>query len=215
MKSTDLTYYSVISTKHSKIGLILLAAGASSRMEKIPKQLLEFRGKTLLRYAAETALASQCHPVCVVLGDNAKKLRTEIADLPIEITFNLNWEMGLSSSLQAGLRKVLEIESKITAVCVMLADQPLITAGIINNLINIFECGENPLVVCQYAETTGVPVILARSLFNEIHDLKGDAGAKKIIQKHFAFAAKLFVPEAALDVDSWDDYERIQAFDQK
>jgi molybdenum cofactor cytidylyltransferase len=205
----------VISTKHSKIGLILLAAGASSRMEKIPKQLLEFRGKTLLRYAAETALASQCHPVCVVLGANAKKLRAEIADLPIEITFNLNWEMGLSSSLQAGLRKVLEIESKITAVCVMLADQPLITAGIINNLINIFECGENPLVVCHYAETTGVPVILARSLFIEIHDLKGDAGAKKIIQKHFAFAAKLFVPEAALDVDSWDDYERIQAFDQK
>jgi len=201
--------------QRSKIGLILLAAGASSRLENFLKQLLEFRGKTLLRHTAETACSSKCQPICVVLGANAEKLRTEIADLPLEITFNQNWKTGLSSSLQEGLRTLLEIEPKIAAVCVMLADQPLVTSSIINNLTDVFERGENPLIICQYAEATGVPVILARSLFDEIHELKGDAGAKKIIQKHFAFAAKLFVPEAALDVDTWEDYERLKSFEEK
>ena len=209
------TLHSPISTNHSKIGLILLAAGASHRMEKIQKQLLEFRGKTLLRHAAETALASRCQPVCIVLGANAEKLRTEIVDLPIEITFNQNWQTGLSSSLQAGLQKLLEIEPEIAAVCVMLADQPLVTSTIINKLTEVFERGKNPLVICQYAETAGVPVILAPILFDEIRELMGDAGAKKIIRKHFALAAKLFVPEAALDVDTWEDYERLKSFEEK
>jgi molybdenum cofactor cytidylyltransferase len=206
--------FSAFSVQRSKIGLIVLAAGASSRMKSTPKQLLEFRGKTLLRHASETALASLCHPVCVVLGANAEKLRTEIIDLPIKITVNQNWERGLSASLQAGLQGLLKVSPEIGAVCVMLADQPLITSGIINNLKVVFERGENPLVVCEYTETTGVPVILARSLFGEIWKLKDDTGAKKIIQKHSALAAKLFVPEAALDVDSWDDYEKLKAIEK-
>lgn len=209
------TFHSPLSTLHSKIGLILLAAGASSRMEKFPKQLLEFRGKTLLRHAAETAIASKCRPVCVVLGANAEKLQTEIVDLLVEITVNQNWENGLSSSLQAGLQKVLELEPEINAVCIMLADQPLITSTIIDRLKDIFERDKNPLVVCQYAETTGVPVILARVLFDEIRRLEGEAGAKKIIQKHITSVAKLPVPEAALDIDFWEDYARLKAFEQK
>lgn len=205
---------SSLSLHCSKIGLILLAAGASSRMEKIPKQLLKFRGKTFLRHALETALASGCRPVCVVLGANAEKLQTEIADLPIETAVNQSWATGLSSSLQAGLKKLLEIAPEINAVCIMLADQPLITSTIINNLIEIFERGENSLAVCEYAETTGVPVVLGRELFEEINELTGDAGAKKITQKHFASAGKLFVPEAALDVDSLEDYKRLKVFEK-
>lgn len=215
INSVDLTFCSSLSTSYPKIGLIVLAAGASSRMEKFPKQLLEFRGKTLLRHAAETALASRCRPVCVVLGANSEKLQTEIADLPIAFTVNQNWENGLSSSLQAGLQKLLKTDPETTAVCVMLADQPLVTSTIINCLIDVFERDKNPLVVCQYAETTGVPVILARVLFDEIRQLTGDVGAKKIIQKHVASAAKLSVPEAALDVDSWMDYARLKAIEQK
>lgn len=213
INSTDSIYHSPLSTLRSKIGLILLAAGASNRLENFPKQLLEYRGKTLLRHAAETALACRCRLVCLVLGANAVKLQAEIADLPLEITVNQNWENGLSSSLQAGLQKLLEFEPEISAVCVMLVDQPLVTSAIINNLIDVFERGENVLVVCQYAETIGVPVILARVLFDEVRQLTGDSGAKKIIQKHIASAAKISVPEAALDIDLWDDYAQLKTIE--
>lgn len=195
----------------SKIGLILLAAGASRRMKNRPKQLLKFRGKTLLRHAAQTALSSRCRPICVVLGANAEKLQVEIADLPVAIVINKSWTNGIASSLQAGLEKLLEIAPDISAVCVMLADQPLINAPTINRLFEMFERGENLIAACEYAETIGVPAILARSLFDEVMSLEGDAGAKKIIRKHIESVGKLLVPEAALDIDSQPDYERLAA----
>lgn len=199
----------------SKIASILLAAGASRRMKNRPKQLLEFRGETLLRHAAQTALASPCRPICVVLGANAGKLQAEIVDLPVEIVVNKNWANGIASSLKAGLEKLLEIAPDISAVCVMLADQPLITAPTINRLVEMFERGENPIAACGYAETIGVPAILARSLFDEVMNLEGDAGAKKIICKYIESAGQLSVPEAALDIDSPQDYERLKALEKK
>ncbi len=198
----------------SKIASILLAAGASRRMANCPKQLLEFRGETLLRRAVKTALASRCRPVCVVLGANFEKMQAEIADLPVEIAVNKNWASGIASSLKTGLWKLLETDSQITAACVTLADQPLIDFRIINRLIESFERGENPVVACKYAETVGVPAIFARSLFDELMSLSGDEGAKKIIGRYILETAKIAVPEAALDVDSQQDYERLKVIEE-
>lgn len=209
IKSNSETHHSSFIPHPSKIASILLAAGASSRMKNCPKQLLEFCGETLLRRAAKTALASLCQPVCVVLGANAESLQAEIADLKVEITINKNWASGVASSLQAGLKTALEIDPEISAVCVMLADQPLIDWQIINRLAEMFERGEDAVVACSYAETIGVPAILARSLFEEIKDLKGDAGAKKIISKYISKSGKLSVPKAAIDIDSQQDYEHL------
>lgn len=215
MNQADFTLQSRLTTQQSNIGLILLAAGASLRMKKRPKQLLEFRGKTLLRRAAETALDTCCYPVCVVLGANAEKLRTQVADLPIVIADNKNWTDGMASSLQIGMEKLLEIAPGISAVCIMLADQPLINSETIKRLIETFEFGENPVMACGYAETIGVPAILARSLFDEVMNLEGDSGAKTIIQKYTDAAGILSVPEAAIDIDSQQDYELLTSMGKK
>lgn len=196
----------------SKIASILLAAGASRRMKNRPKQLLEFGGETLLRRAAKTALASVCQPVCVVLGANAEILQAQVADLKVEIAVNKDWASGVASSLQIGLKAVLEIAPEISAVCVMLADQPLIDWQMINRLAEMFERGENAVAACRYGETIGVPAILAQSLFKDIMSLKGDVGAKKIISKYIIDSATLIVPEAAIDIDSPQDYESLTAF---
>jgi molybdenum cofactor cytidylyltransferase len=192
----------------SSPALVLLAAGASNRLGNFPKQLLEFRGKTLIRRAAENALASKCQNVCVVLGAQAEKIKREIEDLPIEIVVNENWKQGMSSSLKCGLGKLLEIEPKLSAVAVMLADQPLVDSTIINRLIEVFLETQKP-VVAEYAETVGVPAIFSRALFDEILNLSADAGAKRIIKKYAASIKKIPVPEAAFDVDTQNDYENL------
>jgi molybdenum cofactor cytidylyltransferase len=193
----------------SKIGLILLAAGASRRLENFPKQLLEFRGKTLLRRAAENALASKCGKTCVVLGANAEKLKREIDDLPIEIVVNENWANGMSSSLKCGLGKLLEVEPNLPAVVVTLCDQPLIDSAIIDRLTEAFSASRNQIIAAEYAETVGVPAIFARSIFDELMNLADDGGAKQIIKKHAASVGKIPVPEAAFDVDTRNDYENL------
>ncbi len=68
----------------STIGLLLLAAGASRRMKGEPKQLLIYEGESLLRRAANTALASQCRPVIIVTGAHRERVEREVADLPLE-----------------------------------------------------------------------------------------------------------------------------------
>ncbi|HEX9963323.1 MAG TPA: nucleotidyltransferase family protein, partial [Pyrinomonadaceae bacterium] len=152
----------------SSLGLILLAAGASRRLENFPKQLLEFRGKTLLRRAAENALASKCAKVCVVLGANAERLKREIDDLPVEIVVNENWADGMSASLKCGLGKLLEAEPNLSAAVVTLCDQPLIDSAIINRLAEVFSSTRNQIIAAEYAETIGVPAIFARSTFDEL-----------------------------------------------
>jgi molybdenum cofactor cytidylyltransferase len=191
----------------SSIGLILLAAGASTRLGNFPKQLLEFRGKNLIRRAAENALASQCAKVCAVLGANAERIKSEIDDLPIEIVINENWQAGMSSSLKCGLKKLLEIEPSLSAVAVQLTDQPLIDAAIINCLIEVFLDTRKSIVASQYAETVGVPAIFARPLFADLMNLAEDAGAKRIIKKYSASVEIISIPEAAFDVDTPKDYE--------
>lgn len=190
-----------------KIGLVLLAAGASQRLGGYPKQLLHFKGKTLLRRAAENATSSVCCSICVVLGANAAMLSAEIAELPVEIAVNENWKNGMGSSLQVGLKKLLEVEPEISAVTLTLCDQPFVTSSIINQLVGTIVQSKKPIVACEYGETIGVPAIFARSLFKELLNLSAETGAKKIVTNHITSVAKISFPEAAFDIDTWQDYE--------
>jgi molybdenum cofactor cytidylyltransferase len=196
-----------ISDSKPSIGLVLLAAGEGKRFGDFPKQLLEFRGKTLLRNAVENALSSSVDLVCVVLGATVERLETEIEDLSIEIVFNENWADGMISSLQKGLRKLLEIEPKLAAVCVTLCDQPLVDSSVINRLIENFQLEKNLIVASEYAETIGVPAVFSCAVFEELLNLESSEAAKKIILKHLQSVKKIAVPEGGFDIDLQTDYE--------
>ena len=194
-----------------KIGLVILAAGESKRLDYFPKQLLKFNEKTLLRNATENALSSNADLICVVLGANFEKLKSEIEDLPLEIVVNENWSEGMASSLQKGLRKLLEIEPELHAVCITLCDQPLINSQIINQLIQEFQTDDSPIIASEYAETIGVPAIFGSSFFDELLNLKSSEGAKKVIMKYLNLVKKVSVPEAAFDIDTKEDFESFLA----
>lgn len=190
-----------------KIGVIILAAGSSTRMDGKPKQMLEFEGRTLLRRAAETALEAGFSAV-VVLGANADRMRKEIDDLPLEIAFNENWENGLASSVKTGLR-ILEKKNP-DAVIVTLCDQPLVAKEVLHRLRNAFCATNKPIAASRYDRTAGVPALFAREIFNELKSLQNDEGAKKIIKKDERRIVLVDVPEAAFDVDTRQDFERLK-----
>lgn len=77
----------------STVGLVILAAGASTRMGT-PKQLLPYQGQTLLHHIAEVAIASVCRPIVVVLGAQAERIEPEVSHLTLHVVKNLtnNWE---------------------------------------------------------------------------------------------------------------------------
>src|SRR5947209_8753927 len=101
------------------IGLILLAAGGSTRMGRA-KQLLVYRGKTLLRRAADAAVGSGCTPIVVVVGADAAEATRELAGLDLTVEVNPAWERGMGTSLRAGLARLLRERPDATAVVVTL-----------------------------------------------------------------------------------------------
>ena len=78
------------------IGIIVLAAGSSSRMGS-SKQLLEIEGKPLLCKCVNQALAANPSQVVVVLGANEKPHRDLLEKLPVQLflTFIGKQEWGV------------------------------------------------------------------------------------------------------------------------
>ena len=189
------------------IAALVLAAGGSSRMGG-PKQLMELDGKTLLRRAVETAIASQAGGVVVVLGKEWERMAGETKGLAGTVVVNPEWQVGMSSSLQAGLAA---LPDDAEAVLITLCDQPLVTAEHLRQLLTLFLESGKPVAASRYAGALGVPAVVARSLFPELMQLTGDVGARRVIQAHADEAAVMDLPEAAIDLDTPIDLNSFSA----
>lgn len=191
-----------------RTGAIVLAAGASSRLGE-PKQLLKFKGITLLRKIAETAIGENLQTI-IVLGEKHEILKKEIEDLPLETVFNAQWQQGMSSSVKAGLLKLLEIEPQTQAVILLVCDQPLIEAATIRCLIEKQLETQKNIVASRYDETLGVPALFTRAVFDELLNLEGDKGARLLIQKYRdTDVSEIAAPEASFDIDTPEDYKKL------
>ena len=194
----------------ASIGVIILAAGASSRLGQ-PKQLLIFEGETLLSRAVRVALETRCRPVIVVLGAHAETLQAKLAATRAHVVCNQAWKEGMSSSIRCGLQ-ALEASGRqaIEAAILMLCDQPFITSDVIERLAESYLEHRSLLVASEYetdgVKTKGVPALFSRPLFAELMKISGAAGAKRVIAQHEKEATIIAVPEAAFDVDTADDY---------
>ncbi|MGA2556068.1 MAG: nucleotidyltransferase family protein [Verrucomicrobiota bacterium] len=196
---------STSSSRPSPAGaVIILAAGASTRLGR-PKQLLPFRGRSLLRHAAETALASSCRPVVVVLGAFADRLGRELSGLPVTIAMNPQWQEGISSSIRAGLKALPPERTGPDAVLIMLCDQPLVPAQFLDRLLAVHQSSGSGIVAAEYGGQPGVPALFSRDYFAELAALCGSGGAKPIIVKHAKLSRRIPLPEAALDIDCQED----------
>ena len=185
------------------VALLLLAAGASTRMGR-PKQLLPYHGRTLLRHAAETAVAAGCAPIVLVTGALHDELLAEIVGLPILAVHNPDWETGMASSIRAGLAAVAAAAPR--AVLVMLTDQPLVTPELLRQLIVQQQATQAPIVAAAYGETLGVPAIFDKSLLPELLKLQGAQGAGRLIARLGAAVRQVAFPAGLLDVDTPAQY---------
>ena len=185
------------------VALLLLAAGASTRMGR-PKQLLPYHRRTLLRHAAETAVAAGCAPIVLVTGALHDELLAEIVGLPILAERNPDWETGMASSIRAGLAAVAAAAPR--AVLVMLTDQPLVTPELLRQLIVQQHATQAPVVAAAYGETLGVPAIFDKSLLPELLKLQGAQGAGRLIARLGAAVGQVAFPAGLLDVDTPAQY---------
>lgn len=191
-------------------GLIILAAGSSSRLGT-PKQNLVFQGTTLLQRTIKTALASDCEHVIVVLGANPEKIEPTIANQPIQIIHNYDWQEGMASSIRIGVTATQQSIPQITSVILMLCDQPFADLSIINQLIKAST--QSDLVASAYNGTMGPPALFGKAHVEELLLLQGNEGAKKLLLKYAADVVTVPFPLGVIDIDTLGDYERLEEDD--
>ena len=186
--------------------LILLAAGGSTRMGR-PKQLLPWNGRTLLRHAAETALATPCRPVLVVLGCQSEACQIELHGLDILFVTNPNWIRGLGGSLSLGVTELETRAPEAAGAAVMLVDQPAVTPALIGRLLAAWAAG-HPIAAMRYPEGGGVPAVFDRACFPELRALDGDRGARALIAREPARVLLIQPDEPLVDLDTPELYRQ-------
>jgi molybdenum cofactor cytidylyltransferase len=146
----------------------------------------------------------------VVLGADAPAMRAELDGLAVRVVVNRRWRDGLASSLRSGLRAAISASGPggPAAVLFVTCDQPYVTPSLLRSLVRRFRRGA-PIVACAYAGTLGVPALFGRTFFGELASLEGDAGARRVIERHRDVVRVVAFERGAADVDTQDDWESL------
>lgn len=188
------------------IGGIILAGGEGKRFGS-PKQLLLWRGKPFVRCVAETAISAGIAPLILVTGAYADQVAAAVSGLPLEVVRNKDWQLGQSTSLRKGLSALPE---QVQAVVVFLVDMPQVTQPLVNALIERYAQTKAAIVAPWIGSRRGNPVLFDRSIFAALSAVEGDRGGRALYQKNAVEDVIWDDPILLLDVDTDEDYRRLQ-----
>jgi CTP:molybdopterin cytidylyltransferase MocA len=189
---------------------IVLAAGASRRLGQ-PKQLVDFKGESLLARALRTAHEAGAAPVFVILGAHAGAIEPLIHPDDAILVRNDAWEQGISTSIHAGLRALESLAVQPAGAMLMTCDQPHLTAAHLRALIDAFEAhGSSIIVASHYAGIDGVPAVFPRAVFANLNVLHGDKGARAVIADASCPVVSIAFEGGEVDIDSPADMAQLR-----
>lgn len=183
---------------------VVLAAGASRRLGR-PKQLLPYRDTTVLGATLRVARAAGFDQLIVTLGGAAPAVRDRVELDGADVVTVADFGTGCSASLRVALGRV---DSRSAGIVLMLGDQPGIDPAVLRSIGSV----PDDIAVCRYDDGIGHPFWFSRNMFGELSELHGDKGVWKLIDsgRHPVHALAVSGP-VPLDVDTWDDYQRLLA----
>lgn len=182
---------------------VILAAGMARRMGQI-KQILPLEGKPLVQHVINAARASELQSIILVLGHGHELILPALETTGLTVVINHHYALGQSTSLKAGLEQSLDADG----VMFLLGDQPYVSSRLINDLIACFCINAPQGVIPVYQGQPGNPVILGQKLMQEALELRGDMGARLLLQRYAHEICRVEVenPRVFLDVDTMTDY---------
>ena len=191
---------------------IILAAGASTRFGE-PKQLLRLKDKCLLEWVLDAALKSELNRIVLVLGYAHQKILQVLGDQlqhpKLLVAINPQYEKGQSLSLHTGLSKV---KDDYPAVMFLLGDQPMLNTATINVLLERFWADKKDICVPIYRGKRKTPTIFRRRFYTQLMDIKGDKGARQLIDDNpdQVLAVETENPICFFDVDTQQDFQSLK-----
>jgi molybdenum cofactor cytidylyltransferase len=181
------------------------------------KLLLPLGGRPLVSYAVEAASASSAEPVIVVLGASAEEIEAALPAGRFRVCVNHHFATGMSSSLALGITTLGAVAPSlgwsVSGALILLADQPLISTGLVNRLLEQARVTPDAIIAASYAGVRSTPVYFPGRLFDELLHITGDEGGRTVIARHpdLVSIQDIANPERGIDVDRREEFEELQS----
>ncbi|MDB5113524.1 MAG: carbon monoxide dehydrogenase [Chloroflexi bacterium] len=186
---------------------VVLAAGASRRMGR-PKQLLPLAGTTLLGTALAAARGARLDELVLVLGADAERIGAAVDTRGVRVVVAADHAEGMGASLRTG---VAALGPEIERVAILLGDQPRVGAALVDAVLDRHRRSGLPAAAARSGGVLQPPVVADRRLWPQLLAARGDTGLRALLRAVPGMVATLSVEDAALDVDTPDDYRRLLA----
>jgi molybdenum cofactor cytidylyltransferase len=162
------------------LAAVILSGGASVRMGS-PKALLAYQGRPFLEHLLEVTAHRRIGVRRIVLGAHAEPIAKAINLKADEVVINEDWEKGQLTSIHAALRS---LPPGTDGILLCLIDHPLITASLVQDLIEQFYKSGKPIVVPVFEGRRGHPLIFSASLYDELLHAPLETGARAVVWAH-------------------------------
>lgn len=183
----------------NQLAIIILAAGTSSRLGH-PKQLLQFKGESLIQNSVKKALEISNH-VFVVLGHENKACTKELEGLNVTLLYNDEYKKGMGSSLSFGIQHTLKFDNTM----VMLCDQPFIPIEHYQSMKDLLL--DNKIVATSCKNKAMVPAIFPNVYYSQLLQLNADKGARDLLKNEICLLVPIDV-QMNIDIDTNEDIKK-------
>lgn len=195
-----------MSPHFDNIDALIIAAGYSSRMGAF-KPLLSFGDNNIIGTIIQKLGALNTGSIIVVSGYNHELLQSELKEYPVHLVLNEEYERGMLSSIQCGLRAV---SKTARGVLICLVDQPFIGGDMLRKIAAAFAEGSAGIVLPCYRGKHGHPVIISRKYFDEVFGLDESIGLRQLMQRHQddIYEVDVSTDDILRNINTWEDYTR-------
>ncbi|MEM8938352.1 MAG: nucleotidyltransferase family protein [Bacteroidota bacterium] len=189
------------------IGAAVLAAGPSRRLGE-PKQLVRFKGKSLLQHTIDLVVEVQIDERMLILGANEQEIRHFINFKSFDVIQNQHWKEGMASSIRLAVE--VGLKKELDGLLILLSDQPYIDLELLNNLIGFYKPKKELIMASEYNNVLGVPALFDRHYFRELMELTGDSGAKRLINAYREKVKEVKFEKGLIDIDTPTDLDQLK-----
>ncbi len=193
------------------ITAIVTAAGMSTRMGTQNKLLLPLKGKALFLHLVDALIAANVEEVIVVSGHENKAVEQALGDRQVQIVFNKDYALGLTTSIQAGVRN---LKPKCEGFLVCLSDMPFVTTDYLNAIVATFKNlakDKAHIVIPKVGEKRAHPILFSKHFAQAILDHKVMTGCKGVIQNNNSAISFVNFKDTQfnIDIDTEEEYNNL------
>ena len=188
-----------------RVGAVLLAAGEGRRMGGVAKSLIALQGVPLINRQLVALSGAGVDEVVVVTGHAREAVEAAVASFPLTLAHNADYAQGQQGSVRVGLHA---LGPKFDAVLIVLADQPLIAAADLTELIAAFKKRPRGQVVVPVVQgQRGNPIVLSAEAREDIMASATNLGCRNLIERNPAlvYAHQTANTRFVTDLDTPED----------